>query len=76
MEYQIINTEEFGQVRTHICLILKEQKFVSFPAENDNKHYISFLRQLSEENPDDPHYTEWVEAGNNPEDFWNDEEAI
>jgi len=48
----------------------------AFPVDNSNSAYISFLRQLSEENDDDPHYVAWVEAGNNPEDFWTQDEAL
>jgi len=58
----------------HIIIEHADGSFTSFPAENENPHYISFLQQLSEENPNDPHYTEWVEAGNNPEEFWKQEE--
>ena len=61
-----VNTEGI----THIIVEMSENTYKSFPADNSNPSYISFLRQLSEENPDDPHYLEWVEAGNNPEDFW------
>ena len=68
MNYQIITVE--SDETKHIVIDKGDGTFTSFPAKNENPNYISFLRQLSEENPDDPHYLEWVEAGNNPEDFW------
>jgi len=67
---EIINSEGIK----HIFLQVGEKQFRSFEAENWNPNYISFLRQLSEENPEDPHYVAWVEAGNNPEDFWTQQE--
>ena len=57
-EYEIIN-QEVGQI------IAYEENGVrySFPAIETNSKYQEYLR-----------YTEWVEAGNNPEDFWTQTE--
>ena len=54
----------------HISITREDGSIHGFPVNNLNPAYISFLRQLSEENPKDPHYVAWLEAGNNPEDFW------
>ena len=69
MIYKKLIDETFEPEKVFIQVELAESKR-SFEANNNNKHYISFLRQLSEENPEDPHYLEWVEAGNDPQDFW------
>jgi len=77
MNYEIIETTDTaGNVNLFIKLITGKNSYKSFATENENKDYISFLRQLSEENPEDPHFVAWVEAGNNPEDFWTQDEAL
>jgi len=73
MDYTIKTYTEDGQELSQIQLVTSNSLRV-FPADNSNPSYISFLRQLSEENPNDPHYLEWVESGNNPEDFWSQSE--
>jgi hypothetical protein len=50
--------------------------FTSFPADNNNLNYIAFLAALQKENPKDPHFVGWVEAGNKPEDFWAQGEEL
>jgi hypothetical protein len=44
--------------------------FTSFPADNSNPNYIAFLAALQKQNPNDPHFVAWVEAGNDPDEFW------
>lgn len=39
------------------------ESLISFTEAPDNSDYQEYLR-----------YTEWVEAGNNPEDFWSQSE--
>jgi len=74
MNYQIITIND--EPTDHIQVTKEDGSFYGFPVNNLNPAYISFLRQLSEENPEDPHYVAWVEAGNNPEDFWTQDEAL
>ena len=38
------------------------EKVIWIPTDESNRHYAEYLR-----------YTAWVEAGNNPEDFWTQE---
>jgi hypothetical protein len=54
----------------HIIIDNGDGSFTSFTAENENPNYIAFLAALEKENPKDPHFVAWVEAGNKPEDFW------
>lgn len=75
MNYQEIQTDSLSGTKKHIVINNIDGSQTSFPAENENPNYISFLRQLSEDNPNDPYFTEWVEAGNNPEDFWTQSEV-
>jgi len=72
MIYKILKDDNDVAIAINVKVNEKTRK--SFPIDNSNPHYISFLRQLSEENPEDPHYLAWVEAGNNPEDFWVQEQ--
>ena len=76
MNYKEIVSESFGIQQKHITVDKGENIFHSFPVDNSNSNYIFFLRQLSQENPEDPHYVAWVEAGNNLEDFWTQDEEI
>jgi len=73
--YKKLIDETFEPEKLFIQVELTEGKR-SFEADNNNRHYIAFLRQLSEENPNDPHYLEWVEAGNNPEEFWTQDQDL
>jgi hypothetical protein len=52
----------------HIIIDNGDESFKSFSADNSNPEFIAFLRELEKEN--DPYFTEWVEAGNNPDEFW------
>jgi len=71
MTYEIISvTDPDGNEQEFVKLITGENSYQSFPAENDNPNYIAFLAALEKENPKDPHFVAWVEAGNKPEDFW------
>jgi hypothetical protein len=73
MEYTIIETDSItGGKEPHI-VVDNGEYFTSFPADNDNPNYIAFLAALEKENPKDPHFVAWVEAGNKPEDFWTQE---
>ena len=74
MNYIIKQEEILGEVITWIIVKKDDGAERSFLAKNSSKPYISFLRQLSQENPEDPHYVAWVEAGNNPDDFWTQTE--
>ena len=72
--YEILEFESLEGTERFIVVTNENETKTSFAAENENPNYISFLRQLSEENPNDPHFVAWVEAGNNPEEFWTQEE--
>jgi hypothetical protein len=45
--------------------ILKRSDGASIPFDERNRDYAEYLR-----------YTEWVEAGNKPEDFWENPEYL
>ena len=53
-------SSEYG---TTIKATLEDGKEIWIPLDPANKDYAEYLR-----------YTEWVEAGNNPEDFWTQTE--
>ena len=74
INYKVLQVDEYNFSKQFILVTNANGSKTSFEATNSNPNYISFLRQLSQENPEDPHYTEWVEAGNNPEDFWVQEQ--
>ena len=38
------------------------EKVIWIPTDESNRHYAEYLR-----------YAEWVEAGNDPQDFWTQE---
>ena len=69
-------TELIDQEGNKHIIVDNGDYFTSFPAENDNPNYIAFLADLEKENPKDPHFVAWVEAGNKPEDFWAQDEEI
>ena len=71
MDYEIENHARSGfQSTRFITWKVSDSSALTFPAENENPNYISFLRQLSKDNPTDPNYLAWVEAGNDPDEFW------
>ena len=59
--YEIVE-QEFGQV---IKATLPDEKIIWIPLDPANSDYAEYLR-----------YTEWVEAGNKPEDFWKQNSDI
>ena len=60
VHYQIVQREE----ESSIYKIQDDGKTWSIPQDPANSDYAEYLR-----------YTEWVEAGNNPEEFWTRLEA-
>ena len=52
--YELIELEEGSVVKA-----TEGEKTLWIPTDPANSHYTEYLR-----------YAEWVEAGNNPEDFW------
>jgi len=58
--YQLIEDEDFT-----ILKATEGEKTLWIPTDPANSDYAEYLR-----------YTEWVEAGNNPEDFWTQDEAL
>ena len=72
MNYEVIVDYDGN---THIQ-VNNGSSFTSFPADNENPAYIAFLAALQKENPKDPHFVAWVEAGNKPEDFWAQGEEL
>jgi hypothetical protein len=74
MTFQEIEVESLSGLQKHIIVNNGDQGFRSFPADNLNPAFIEFLQALQKYN--DPYYLAWVEAGNNPDEFWNQSEAI
>jgi hypothetical protein len=73
MKYQEVETlNPDGSKELHIVTD-NGNSFTSFPADNSNPNYLAFLAALQKENPDDPHFVAWVEAGNDPDEFWSQE---
>jgi hypothetical protein len=70
MTYEEIEVTSFDETFLHIKVDNGNGGFTSFPADNDNPAYIAFLAALQKENPKDPHFVAWVEAGNDPDEFW------
>jgi hypothetical protein len=70
MKYESISVETLAGSQNYIIIHNGDDSFTSFPADNDNPNYTAFLAALQKENPKDPHFVAWVEAGNKPEDFW------
>ena len=58
--YELI-TDELG---SEVLKATEGEKTLWIPLDPANKDYAEYLR-----------YTEWVEAGNNPEEFWTRLEA-
>lgn len=71
MNYQEIEIQQTGGTQKHIIIDNGDGSFKSFPADNATPEFILFLQELEKTN--DPYYLAWVEAGNNPEDFWSSE---
>jgi hypothetical protein len=55
----------------HIVIDNGDGSFKSFPADNSNPEFISFLQQCEKEK--DSYFTAWKKAGNKPADFWKQE---
>ena len=66
MKYTEITNEIDG--RKFIILETAPDEYRSFPADTQNTDFILFLQQAEKEN--DPYFTAWVEAGNDPDEFW------
>jgi len=52
--YELIESEQYKVIKA-----TEGEKILFIPLDPRNSDYAEYLR-----------YTEWVEAGNNPEDFW------
>ena len=74
MNYQEIFSESQGGTHKHIIIDNGDGSCKSFPADNSNPDFISFLRELQKEN--DPYFTAWAEAGNDPDEFWTQNEGL
>jgi hypothetical protein len=68
MNYQEITDADNNK---HIFIDNENGTFKSFPADNSNPEFIRFLQELEKEN--DPYFLAWVEAGNDPNEFWTQE---
>jgi len=60
-DYELLKVEE----KTFIKKTDDAGKVWIVPADPTNSDYAEYLR-----------YTEWVEAGNNPEDFWSQDQDL
>jgi hypothetical protein len=60
--YEILETESGGQV---VKVIEKEKEILLVPLDPANTDYAEYLR-----------FTEWVEAGNDPDEFWTQTEGL
>jgi hypothetical protein len=58
--YEILETESGGQI---IKVTENEKEILLVPLDPANSDYAEYLR-----------YTEWVEAGNDPDEFWTQTE--
>jgi hypothetical protein len=58
--YEVIENEESTVIKA-----TEGEKIIWIPLDPANSDYAEYLR-----------YTEWVEAGNKPEDFWAQGEEI
>ena len=70
MKYIEIEKTDFatGEIVKSIQVENTDGSFISFPADNANPNFIAFLQEAQKEN--DPYFTAWVEAGNDPDEFW------
>ena len=68
IEFEEVTFDLGDGEQKHIRITLNDGTFRGFPADNSNPEFISFLRELQKEN--DPYFTAWVEAGNDPDEFW------
>ena len=59
--YELITSEIDGSV----IKATEGERVMWIPLDPANRDYAEYLR-----------YTEWVEAGNGPEEFWNQDEAL
>lgn len=59
--YEIV-TNEFGNT---VKVTLQDGRILWLPNDPANSDYAEYLR-----------YTEWVEAGNTPEDFWTQTDEL
>jgi hypothetical protein len=71
MNYEVTQDEAGNE---HIVIRFDENRYKGFPADNSNPEFIAFLRELEKEN--DPYFQAWVEAGNDPDEFWTQREDI
>ena len=53
------------EITTQILKVTEGEKVTWVSTESGSSRYAEYLR-----------YTAWVEAGNNPEDFWTQDEAL
>ena len=58
--YKLITHKVGGQM----LKVTEGEKILWIPLDPANRHYAEYLR-----------YTEWVEAGNTPEDFWTQDDV-
>jgi hypothetical protein len=58
--YEVIETDEGQTIKA-----TEGEKTLWIPTDPNNSDYAEYLR-----------YTEWVEAGNKPEDFWTQNSEI
>jgi len=70
IQYEEVSFDLGDGEENHIRITRSDGTFEGFRVSNDNPNYIAFLAALHKENPKDPHFVAWVEAGNDPEDFW------
>jgi hypothetical protein len=69
-----MNYQEITDPDNRLFIQLDNGEYLtSFPADNSNPNYLAFLAALQKENPNDPHFVAWVEAGNDPDEFWAQE---
>jgi hypothetical protein len=68
MTFEEVEVESLAGLQKHIIIDNGDGSFKSFPADNSNPEFLSFLQALEKEN--DPYFLAWVEAGNDPDEFW------
>ena len=62
-------------MKTYEIIEMGEEKFLKV-TEESGKVWMSPMKETSRFYREYLRYTEWVEAGNNPEDFWTQDEAL
>ena len=73
IDYEEVTFDLGDGPQSHIRITREDGTLEGFPADNSNPNFIAFLQVTEKEN--DPYFTAWVEAGNDPDEFWTQSEG-